>query len=166
MKTKITKILLVALLSVSLVGTAFAANTTATVPVTLTVSNEYRAVNVTLPVSLPVEVINGVVYTADNATITNNATTGAVQVTAISLTDGAYKVGNYENFSGAKTIALEINGCPSLGAGDMGITDIAFPAIEAGGNLTLTYHAKVSADAPNAEAVNAANVVFTIAIVE
>ena len=75
MKTKIATLLLAALVAVSLVGTAFAANTTATVPVTLTVSNEYRAVNVTLPVSLPVEVINGVVYTADNATITNNATT-------------------------------------------------------------------------------------------
>ena len=166
MKTKIAKILLAALLVVSLVGTAFAANTTATVPVTLTVSNEYRAINVTLPTSHPVEVINGEVFTADNAAITNNAITGAVQVTAISLTDGAYKVGNYENFGGAKTIALEINGCPSLEAGDMGITSAAFPVIEAGGTLALTYHAKVSADAPNAEAVNAANVVFTIAIVE
>ena len=83
MKTKITKILLAALLAVSLVGTACAAKTTATVPITLTVSNEYRAVNVTLPVSLPVEVINGIVYTADNATITNNAVNGAVQVTAM-----------------------------------------------------------------------------------
>lgn len=166
MKTKTAKLLLTALLMLSLVGTAFATNTTATVPVTLTVSNEYRAVNVTLPASLPVEVINGEVFTADNAAITNNAATGAVQVTAISLTEGAYKVGNYENFSGAKTIALEINGCPSAGAGDMDITNAAFPAIEAGGSLALTYHAKVSADAPNAEAVNAANVVFTIAIVE
>ena len=46
--------------------TAFAASsTTATVPVTLTVDNQYRAVNVTVPASLPVYVINGTVITAD-----------------------------------------------------------------------------------------------------
>ncbi len=44
----------------------FAENsTTATVPVTLTVENQYRAVNVTVPDSLPVYVINGTVVTAD-----------------------------------------------------------------------------------------------------
>ena len=64
--------------------TVFAAkSTTATVPVTLTVSNEYRAVNVTVPASFPVEVINGVVVTANNAKITNNAKSGAVKITAI-----------------------------------------------------------------------------------
>ena len=57
-------------------GALAAGTTTATVPVTLTVSNEYRAVNVTVPAALPVYVINGTVVTADNARITNNAKTG------------------------------------------------------------------------------------------
>ena len=59
-------------------GALAAGTTTATVPVTLTVSNEYRAVNVTVPAALPVYVINGTVVTADNARITNNAKTGSV----------------------------------------------------------------------------------------
>ena len=121
--------------------TAFAANTTttATVPVTLTVSNEYRAVNVTVPASLPVEVINGVVITADNARIINNSKTGSVQVTGISVTDGAYKVGSYDSFSGAKTIALKINDCPTKGAGKLSINADAFPVISAEDSQALTY---------------------------
>lgn len=83
-------------------------STTATVPVTLTVDNEYRAVNVTVPASLPIHVINGTVVTADNAKITNNSKSGAVRVTGVEVTDGAYKVGDYNSFSGAKTIALKI----------------------------------------------------------
>ena len=98
-------------------GALAAGTTTATVPVTLTVSNEYRAVNVTVPAALPVYVINGTVVTADNARITNNAKTGSVQVTGLSVTDGAYKVGSYDSFSGSKTIALKINGCVTTGAG-------------------------------------------------
>jgi len=164
MKTKITKILLVALLSVSLVGTAFAANTTATVPVTLTVSNEYRAVNVTVPAALPVEVINGVVITADSARITNNSKGTPIQVTKVSVTDGAYKVSSYRNFSGSQSIALKINGCETEGSGSLRIDSTAFPEIRPEGSQKLTYYAKVSGDAPNAKDVKAANVVFTIAI--
>ena len=148
--------------------TAFAAisDTTTTVPVTLTVDNEYRAVNVTVPASLPVEVINGVVVTADNAKIVNNSKTDSVQVTGISVTDGAYKVGNYDSFSGAKTIALKINGCATKGAGKLTISEAAFPAISAAGAQQLTYFAKVSDDAPNASDVEAAHVIFTISIVD
>lgn len=147
--------------------TAFAANsTTATVPVTLTVSNEYRAVNVTVPASFPVEVINGVVVTADNAKITNNAKSGAVKITTVSVTDGAYKVGSYDNFSGTQTIALKFNGCPTNGAGKLNINDQAFPAIKGGDSLGLTYYAKVSGDAQNSNGIEAAKVVFTISIVD
>ena len=168
MKRKSIPALLLALvLMLSLGTTAFAAgSTTATVPVTLTVANEYRAVNVTVPASLPVYVINGTVVTADNARITNNAKTGSVQVTAVSVTDGAYKVGSYDSFSGSKTIALKINGCVTKGAGSMNITSSAFPVISAGGSQALTYFAKVSGDAPNSVNVNAMNVVFTISIVD
>lgn len=150
----------------SLSMTTYAAtSTTATVPVTLTVSNEYRAVNVTVPASLPVHIINGTVVTADNAVIKNNSKVSAIQVTSVSVTDGAYKVGDYENFSGKQTIALKINGCPTKGAGRLPITKNAFPVIAANGSQALTYFAKVSGDAPNADDVQAANVVFTISIV-
>ena len=168
MKTKsLLAIILVVALSLSFSTAAMAASTVAaTVPVTLTVSNEYRAVNVTIPASLPVEVINGTVLTADNAQITNNSETGSVQVTSIKVTDGAYKVGNYEDFSGSKTIALKINGAPTSGSGNMKIDDTSFPEIKAEDSLKLTYYAKVSGDAPNADNVKAANVVFTIAIAD
>lgn len=164
---RFSAILLALTLMLSLGTTAFAADSTeATVPVTLTVANEYRAVNVTVPASLPVYVINGTVVTADNAKITNNSKTGAIQVTGIKVTNGAYKVGSYDSFSGSKTIALKINGCVTTGAGNMSIAGGAFPVIAAGGNQLLTYYAKVSGDAPNADNVQAANVVFTISIAD
>ena len=164
---KIAAMLVSAALMLSLGITAFAAtSTTATVPVTLTVSNDYRAVNVTVPASLPVHVINGTVVTADNAVIKNNSKVSAIQVTSVSVTDGAYKVGDYENFSGKQTIALKINGCPTKGAGKLSVTSSAFPVISAGGSQALTYFARVSGDAPNTEDVQAANVIFTISIVD
>ena len=168
MKHKSVLAFLLSLMMVFSLGmTAYAAtSTTATVPVTLTVSNEYRAVNVTVPAALPVYVINGTVVTADNAVIRNNSKTSAIQVTSVSVTDGAYKVGDYENFSGKQTIALKINGCPTKGAGKLPITENAFPVIGANDSQALTYFAKVSGDAPNADNVQAANVVFTISIVD
>ena len=166
-RNRIPALLLAMLLTLSLSVSAFAAgSTTATVPVTLTVDNQYLAVNVTVPSSLPVYVTNGTVITADNAKITNNSKTGAVQVTALSVTDGAYKVGSYDSFSGSKTIALKINGCVTTGAGRVQLTSSAFPVIAAGGSQKLTYFAKVSGDAPNSKDVQAANVVFTISIVD
>ena len=140
-------------------------STTATVPVTLTVDNEYRTVNVTVPASLPIHVINGTVVTADNAKITNNSKSGTVRVTGVEVTDGAYKVGSYNSFSGAHRVALKINGCPTEGPGKLGINSTAFPVIKAEESLALEYFAKISADAPNSENVNALNVVFTISIV-
>ena len=141
-------------------------STTATVPVTLTVDNEYRAVNVTVPASLPIHVINGTVVTADNAKITNNSTNGAVRVTGVEVTDGAYKVGDYNSFSGAHRVALKINGCATTSsAGRLAINSTGFPVIQPQSGMALEYFAKISADAPNSENVNALNVVFTISIV-
>ena len=165
-KRILTWFLLIATVFMLGVNVMAATSTTATVPVTLTVSNEYRAVNVTVPASLPVHVINGTVVTADNAVIKNNSKVSAIQVTSVSVTDGAYKVGDYENFSGKQTIALKINGCPTKGAGKLPIMKNAFPVISASGSQALTYFAKVSGDAPNADDVQAANVVFTISIVD
>ena len=166
-KRRICTLILAAVVVLSLGATAFAANTTtATVPVTLTVSNEYRAVNVTVPAALPVEVINGVVITADNAQITNNSKGTPIQVTKVSVTDGAYKVSSYRNFSGSQSIALKINGCETEGSGSLRIDSTAFPEIRPEGSQKLTYYAKVSGDAPNVENLKAANVVFTIAMVD
>ena len=168
MKRKnLAAVLCTLLVILALSGPTWAANSvTATVPVTLTVSNEYRAINVTVPAAFPVHIVNGTVIVADNAKITNNNKTGAVQVTGLSVTDGAYRVGDYNNFSGAKTIALKINGCPTVSAGNLAVNASAFPAIRAQESLPLKYFAKVSGDAPNAENVPAANVVFTISIAD
>jgi len=136
------RILTLVLVVSMLLTTAFAAGSaTATVPVTLTVANEYRAVNVTVPASLPVCVINGTVIVADNARITNNSKSGSVQVTGISVTDGAYKVGSYDNFSGSKTIALKINSCVTKGSGKLDVSPAAFHVIEAGESQQLIYYA-------------------------
>ena len=168
MKRKnLAAVLCTLLVILALGGQALAANSiTASVPVTLTISNEYRAINVTVPAAFPVHIVNGTVIVADNAKITNNNKTGAVQVTGLSVTDGAYRVGDYNNFSGAKTIALKINGCPTVSAGNLAVNASAFPAIRAQESLPLKYFAKVSGDAPNAENVQAANVVFTISIAD
>ena len=166
-KKNVTALILSLFLMFSVSVTAFAdSSTTATVPVTLTVSNEYRSVNVTVPASFPVCVINGRVVVADSAKITNNSKTGSVRVTGLSVTDGAYKVGNYDNFSGSGTIALKINGCGTIDSGSVAITPSAFPVIPAQGSMLLEYYAKVSGDAPNAENVPAASVIFTISIVD
>lgn len=165
-RTKFAAMFLALALAFSLNIPALAAeSTTATVPVTLTVTNEYRSVDVTVPATLPVQVVNGMVITADNARITNNAKSGSIQVTAVSVKDGAYKVGDYERFSGSKTIALKINGSSTKGAGKLTFAPSAFPAIGAGSSQKLTYSAKVSSDAPNAVNVQVASVIFTISLV-
>ena len=121
MKAKRTGALILALALCLSLGAHAAGSTTATVPVTLTVDNEYRAVNVTVPASLPIEVINGTVLTAENARITNNSKSGSVRVSGVEVMGGAYKVGNYNSFSGSKTIALKINGCATEGPGKLSI---------------------------------------------
>lgn len=166
MKNRLPAIILVLALTLFLGCSAFASGTTtATVPVTLTVDNEYRAVNVTIPAALPIEVKNGVVITANSARITNNSASGAVQVTSVSILDGTYRIGSYDNFGGAKTIALKINGCPTISTGPLAINSDAFPVIGPGAALPLSYFAKISGDSPNAKDVHAANIVFTISIV-
>ena len=164
---RIPALILTLILSVSLAVTSYAASSSTTsVPVTLTVKNEYRAVNVTVPAALPVYVINGTVVVADNAKIINNSATGAVKVTSVAVTDGAYRVGDYDNFSGKQTIALKINDCSTRGEGTLAINDNAFPVLNPGGDLLLTYYAKISGDAANTDVVEAAHVVFTISIAD
>ena len=62
------------------------------------------------------------------------------------------------------SIALNINGCQTKGAGALTLAENAFPAIPVEKSLAIRYRAKVSAS----EAVTnvaAATVVFTIAAV-
>lgn len=156
-------IFLVASLAVlAVVPVSAGVSTTASVPVTLTVSNDYRAVNVTLPASLPVEVINGTVITATDAKITNNSQSSGVRVSEITVTDGAYRVGDYDRFEGRRTIALKINGVTTAGSGKMDISSSSFPEIMPGESLGLKYFAKVSNDGENVNEKEAAHVVFTV----
>ena len=169
MKLKtITAILLAiaTLFSVSCI-TAFAnKEATASVPVKLTVVNDYRSISVTVPASLPVEIYNGTVVTANNARITNNAKSGTVKVKAVAVNDGDFKVGSYDSFSGNKTIALKINGIVTKGSGNMEISESAFPNIAPTENLPLSYFAKVSKDAGAMKDKEVAKVIFTILLVE
>ena len=165
-RSALSLVLALALMLSLNVTSAFAATSTkASVPVTLTVSNQYRAVNVTVPSSLPVQMIDGELIVARNAKITNNAKRGAVCVSSISVTDGALRVGDYYNFKGSETIALQINGCGTKGPGPVMVNRVAFPTIAGGENLPLSYQAKVATEEQELRNVTAAQVIFTISIV-
>jgi len=138
----------------------------ASVPVILTVTNEYRSINVTVPASFPIKITNGTVITATNAKISNNNKYGDVKVTSVNVMDGDYKIGNYNSFSGKKTVALKLNGIPTKSAGRLEITDNAFPVIKPQNDLPIKYFAKVSGDANNVSEKEIAQVVFTISIVD
>ena len=146
----------------SAVPASAASSATATVPVTLTVVNDYRAVNVTVPAALPVYVRNGQVLTADSARITNNSKSGSVRVTAVEVRNGALKVGDFDSFCGDGKIALRINGCGTRGAGYLTLSEGAFPTVRPGRALDLSYDAKVSENTGELENVEACTVIFTI----
>ena len=114
---------------------------------------------------MPVSLIDGYVVTANNAAITNTAKTGSIKVTKLDVQPGTFEIGNYDDFSAGKnSIALNINGCVTKGAGALTLAENAFPAIPVEKSLAIRYRAKVSAS----EAVTnvaAATVVFTIAAV-
>ena len=146
--------------------TASAAETTeARMPVTLTVVNTVAPISCTVPACLPVSLVDGYVVTANNASIVNNGEKGSIRVTKVEVTPGTFEIGNYDDFSAGKnSIALNINGCQTKGAGALTLAENAFPAIPAEKSLAIRYRAKVSAS----EAVTnvaAATVVFTIAAV-
>ena len=166
MKYKIFALLLGMAATAGLALSASAAQTHE-VPVTLTVVNTQQRISVTVPASLPVSAVDGVVVTATNAAVRNTAEEGAVRIAAVTVNDGTLTVGDYENFDDASgnTIALELNGCPTRGAGALTITEEAFPAIEAGEALTIQYQARVG-DSGEACAVQAATLVYIIAAAE
>ena len=78
---------------------------------------------------------------------------------------GSFEIGNYDDFSANKnSIALNINGCSTKGAGSLTLVDGAFPSISAEKSLAIRYKAKVSASEAVTN-INAATVIFTIAAV-
>ena len=166
MKHRILALFLGLTAAASLMLSASATSQRHEVPVTLTVVNTEQRLSVTVPAALPVSVVDGYVVTATNAAIRNTADSGSIQVTAVEVQPGACDIGSYEDFSGeAGFIALSLNGCPTQGAGDLALTDEAFPAIEAGQALAIQYQAKVGGSG-EVSAVKAATVVFTIAAAE
>ena len=165
-KKKLITLLLALTMILSLATGASAAETTeARVPVTLTVVNVAAPISCTVPACLPVSLVDGYVVCANNAAITNTGKNGAIRVTKVDVQAGTFEIGSYDDFSASKnSIALNINGCSTKGAGSLTLVDGAFPAIAAEKNLAIRYKAKVSAS----EAVtntNAATIVFTIAAV-
>ena len=112
---------------------ASAAETTeARVPVTLTVVNTVSPISCTVPACLPVSLVDGYVVTANNAAITNTAKTGSIKVTKVDVQPGTFEIGNFDDFAAAKnSIALNINGCVTKGAGALTLAENAFPAISA-----------------------------------
>ena len=147
------------------VSASAAETTEARVPVTLTVVNVVSPISCTVPACLPVSLVDGYVVTANNAAITNTAKTGSIKVTKVDVQPGTFEIGNYDDFSAGKnSIALNINGCVTKGAGALTLAENAFPAIGAEKSLAIRYKAKVSASEAVTN-VNAATIIFTIAAV-
>ena len=146
--------------------TASAAETTeAKVPVTLPVVNTVSPISCTVPAALPVSLVDGYVVCANNPAITNTGKNGAIRVTKVDVQPGSFEIGNYDDFSANKnSIALNINGCSTKGAGSLTLVDGAFPSINAEKSLAIRYKAKVSASEAVTN-INAATVIFTIAAV-
>ena len=165
-KKKLITLLLALTMILSLATGASAAETTeARVPVTLTVVNTVSPISCTVPAALPVSLVDGYVVCANNAAITNTAKTGSIRVTKVEVTPGSFEIGNYDDFSANKnSIALNINGCSTKGAGSLTLVDGAFPSISAEKSLAIRYKAKVSASEAVTN-INAATVIFTIAAV-
>lgn len=164
-KKLITLLLALAMILSLSVGVSAAETTEAKVPITLTVVNTVSPISCTVPACLPVSLIDGYVVCANNAAITNTGKTGAIRVTKVDVQAGTFEIGSYDDFSASKnSIALNINGCSTKGAGSLTLVDGAFPAIAAEKNLAIRYKAKVSANEAVTN-VNAATVIFTIAAV-
>ena len=146
MKKSLALLLALALIFAFPVTASAAETTEAKVPVTLTVVNTVAPISCTVPACLPVSLVDGYIVTASNAAITNTGKTGAIRVTKVDVTPGTFEIGNYDDFSASKnSIALNINGCVTKGAGALTLAENAFPAIPAEKSLAIRYKAKVSA---------------------
>lgn len=168
MTKKIMAILLAVTVVFALCGYTASAYTEAKaeVPVVLTVTNDYRKISVTVPASLPIEIYNGTVITANNAKITNNTKTDSVRVSAVTVEKGSFNIGSYDSFSNKNnTVALKINGVATKDSGKLEITDKSFPLIEPSKSINLEYFAKISGNVKSMNGKEIAQVVFTISTV-
>ena len=164
-KKLITFLLALAMILSLSVGVSAAETTEAKVPVTLTVVNTVSPISCTVPACLPVSLVDGYVVCANNAAITNTGKIGAIKVTKVDVQAGTFEIGNFDDFTASKnSIALNINGCQTKGAGALILAENAFPAIPAEKSLAIRYKAKVSASEAVTN-INAATIVFTIAAV-
>lgn len=155
-----------------LMTTCFAADTTqgqqtTSIPVTLTIVNSVKNIDVTMPAAFPVSVVDGKVLTATNVEIKNNSEKTGVEIVSVKVTNGTYTVADFSAFptTGSKKIAMSINGCTSKTAGDLDITKKAFPDIEPTRALAINYDAKVLA-AGEVKGEKAANVIFTLKAID
>lgn len=154
--------------SITLIPSSFAvAEQTTSIPVTLTVVNTVKNIDVTMPAALPISVTDGKVLTADNVNITNNSAIVGVEVVSISVENAAYEVASYSNFPEKSTakIAMQINGCSTEGPGLLAISETAFPDIAPQVSLPINYKAKVSVS-NDVSGLKVANVVFTLSATE
>lgn len=144
-------------------GAASTEQKTMTIPVTLTVVNTINAIDVTLPASFPVSVLDGKVLTATNVDIRNNSTKSKIEITDVRVVDGAYKVAKYDTFQSGSTgtIAMSLNGCGTQGSGSIPLTKGSFPIIDVENTLPINYKAKVAAKGEVTK-LNAANVIITL----
>ena len=161
---KLASMLLAVMMLLALSSGALAAETAeASVPVTLTVVNTVSPISVTVPACLPVSVVDGFVVTANNTVIRNNSKTGSIRVVAVRVLAGAFEIGSFEAFSGREeTIAMQLNGCGTVAAGLLPISEEAFPVLGPEQQLAVRYAAKVACREPVRNTV-AASVIFTIA---
>ncbi len=161
---KLTSMLLAVTLLLCLSSGALAAETAqASVPVTLTVVNTASPISVTVPACLPVSVVDGFVVTANNTVIRNNSKTGTIRVARVEILPGTLAVGSFAAFSGEDdSIAMQLNGCGTVAARELPLTEEAFPEIGPEQQLPIRYTAKVACREPVRGAV-AATVIFTIA---
>jgi hypothetical protein len=133
------------------------------IPVMLTIVHSTKNIDVTLPATMPVSVLDGKVLTADNLRIYNNSSYLGIEISNVSVTDGVYQIASFSNFPSNEhnVIALCINGRETTKTGALSIDQTAFPIIEPQSSIPIRYTAKVT-DSKDIENVNAANVVFTL----
>ena len=136
---------------------------TTSIPVTLSIVNSTKNIDVTMPAAFPVSVVDGKVLTATNVKIKNNSEKMGIEIVSVKVTNGTYSVSDFGSFPsmGSKKIAMSINGCPTKTAGDLTITKKAFPDIDPTGALAINYDAKVLGSG-EVKGEQAANVIFTL----
>lgn len=136
---------------------------TTSIPVTLTIVQSVKKIDVTMPAAFPVSVVDGKVLTATNVEIRNNSEKVGVEIASVKVTNGTYSVADFAAFPtfGSKKIAININGCQTKKSGELAITKKSFPDINPTQALAIDYNAKVLGSS-EVKGEKAANVIFTL----